>query len=355
MPRTIETFTGKYAVIGCSATLTFCTHECHPEESYFSINSDKSAQPDLIADITAPLPEGFKNRFELTFVENLDWDAYNLVPIGRRARQAHGDKGFKNMLEMTAEDGFIIISGCDRFKESRNSMQNMHYVEFSRDNADGYGCVLIPKNQNLTVEEVNQQIKSHPEISSLIKKLNKITYMPNDYQFTSCPIPYESLPTLFGKDYTELGLSESQIASLEHNKNLPEVKALYNKLSELKDKDKKQNKHEVLWTRDCASVYSSQLTRNADYFFQHNPKLVQSDIAIFQQKFALLMKQDIPTVLKNETKLIQELSDIVDKLSDINKPKIDLPGRYSPVFFEAGHEQMPAPTAKSPTDNFKII
>ncbi|MFA6302682.1 MAG: hypothetical protein WC627_06070 [Legionella sp.] len=318
MTRSIQEFKGNNAVIGCSATLSWCgTRDCHPAESFFSLNMNRETHPDLLQDITKDLPKGFKNRFQITYVENLDWDAYNLSPLNRRTYNKNGDKGFQNLWDMTTEDGFIFISGCDRHKETRNSIQNLNYVELSRDHTEDYMCVIIPKNQKLTVQEVNEQIKNHHELMSLINNLNKTTYIPAEHEFTFFNIPFAELPSVTSKIQPTYPPTAKEVFFLEKHKTIPEVQELYQALNLLKRLNTEDKVIGGVTYVDRTLPRIGALIRAVDHFFKHETTLIRRDLAIFQRKICRLIDDDPPQAFKDNPDKIAEIKNLVAQLSRI--------------------------------------
>ena len=362
MTRSMDTFTGKNVVIGCSATHHGCTHECHPHHSYYSINVERSVNPDLELDITAALPAALLNRFQVTFVENIDFDAYNDSVRGHQ-RRMNGKQGFQNMWNMTVDDGFIFIAGCHRSQEFRNSLQGLNYVEISKD-YDGEGaCVIIPKNQTLSIDQVNEQIHSNSELTSLIDTLNKINYIPAEHRFTFFTVPFGSLPTLGTRPDSILTeqLTPQQLHSLTKHKELPDVRALYNviyQLLQLPSEDPSMTKIEA----NSINLFSKQLIKHADDFFKYDTEIVKRDIAIFQRKFALLINKNQPPLIKKNTDYLLIMANILIALTAVGAIVIGgkmihsrmTTGCYLPLFFEAGSKQKLSFQAKISADKLAI-
>lgn len=318
MTRFIQEFKGNNAVIGCSATLSWCvTRDCHPEESFFSFNINRDAHPDLLQDITKDLPNGFKDRFQITYVENLDWDAYNLSPLNRRTYNKNGDKGFQNLWDMTTEDGFIFISGCDRYQETRNSLKNLKYVELFRDHYEANMCVIIPKNQKLTIQEVNKKIKNHHELRSLINNLNKTTYIPAEHEFTFFNIPFEELPSVTSKIQPTYPPTAEEVFFLEKHKTFPEVQKLYQALNLLKRLNHEDKVIAGVTYVDRTLPRIGALIRAVDHFFKHDTSLIRRDLAIFQRKICLIIDDDPPQSFIDNPDKITEIKSLVAQLSRI--------------------------------------
>lgn len=128
--RSLEDFTGKGVVIGCTHYQPRnCGSSLHSgQNDFYTIDYDDAKKPDLVLDITQTIPENYKNRFTFTLIENLDFYAYNIY-----RSKAEGTKGFDTIWNMTAEDGFIVFVGCPRQKEYRHSIHKneLKYVELN--------------------------------------------------------------------------------------------------------------------------------------------------------------------------------------------------------------------------------
>ena len=207
MPRSIDDFQGLAVVIGCTHFHSFCaTPHLHKNEKvFYSIDLNDGQNPDFAFDITHELPLAFKNKFKLTLLENLDYTAYNKS----RRYDNQGVEGFNNIWEMTAEDGFIVIVGCPRQQEFRErvTQHKLNYIELDTD----HECILIPKNQILSFEEVQEQIKklesvlrstidgatTHKKVIPNPEKVipNPEKVIPNP-ELNFCKVAYEDMDTI---------------------------------------------------------------------------------------------------------------------------------------------------------------
>lgn len=160
MGRALGEFKGRGVVIGCSNFNNSCQkqHIHQGEDNFYTIDMDPNKRPDLIFDVTSDLPEDFKSRFQLTYLECLDYTAYNDDPLSKLHKRKYGGiQGFQNIWDMTSENGFILINGCPREKMFRRqiSIRQLHYIEL-----DTAGeCILVAKNQQLSFDEVVQEIE----------------------------------------------------------------------------------------------------------------------------------------------------------------------------------------------------
>ena len=174
-PRSIDDFEGNGVVIGCSHNHLFCTNQdSHPKDLFYSIDFKKEHKPDFIFDITKKLPSAYRNRFQLTMLESLDSSAFNIC-FGH----TNGAQGFKNILSMTKENGFIFVVPSERQKEDRMCIKHMKYIELEV-NAQSH-CILIPKNQRLDIHQIYTELKKLDE--GLLKIiLNKTKLNLNDFR-----------------------------------------------------------------------------------------------------------------------------------------------------------------------------
>ncbi len=185
----IQHFSGSAVVIGCSST-QLCEHPYHTNvDEFFSIDVNASIIPDLAADIAnlsaeqiAPL----RSRFKFTLLEHLPFTAYNNSVHG----SPKGLQGFSNMLYITSYDGFIVIIGNPRIQAYRRSIyeQSLKYIESDR-NKD---IVIIPKNQQATIDEVIQQLKINQTTSGLYSP----SIVSNFDNLKFCDLSFDSLPLM---------------------------------------------------------------------------------------------------------------------------------------------------------------
>jgi hypothetical protein len=193
MTRSIGDFHGLAVVIGCTHFHNYCRtpHLHENQEVFYTIDLSAYQNPDFVLDINDKLPADFKNRFKLTLLENLDCTAYNKTMI----RKNEGEAGFNNIWEMTAEDGFIVIVGCPRQQEFRESVtrNKLNYIELDTDHM----CILIPKNQNLSFEEVQIQIeKLEPVLRNTIDHAKKHRNATPNLESNFCKFPYKNMMTM---------------------------------------------------------------------------------------------------------------------------------------------------------------
>lgn len=318
MPRTIENFKGNNAIIGCSEGVSMCDHGSHPVDTYYSLNFDSSVNPDLCIDIRSQsFPKNLHNRFLITFVENIDYIAYNNLlphyPSYPSTSLLKGEDGFKNLWDITDLNGFIVFSGCPRVKEFRNSIKKLKYLEFSRDPGADYYCVIVPKNQTLSIEEVNANIQLNPELTQLIYGLNKVSYLPRDYPFTFCNVPFNEFPTIQEESQGKEFIEQDAITLLNEHKAIPEISDLYesiNAMGETLDNNKKLN------ASLSFKSYANLLIKNADNFFKYPTSFVTRDLGEFQRKFDLLIQQESKR-LKNKEALQPAINKINQAIGDL--------------------------------------
>lgn len=272
--RPIENFKGDGAVIGCTNHPNFkCNHQgIHDDASrFYTIDYDASKSPDFVFDLTGVLPANLQNRFKLVVTENLDVYAYNA-----NTPRSKGNLGFNNLLDMTDNDGFILIIGNPRWKEYRKEVtsRNLKYIEITQGNNDDC-CILIPKNQTLDIQQVQSQI------AQLDKTLqDTVTNAMGFYEttkpaaFAFCDIPYNEMPTMrealgFEKPKTRASRkikSSTSVETVEPNSNkkdgssqtgiiahsVPKWKVSFDVPNFLKDILK--YRHPFLFTRSASSM-----------------------------------------------------------------------------------------------------
>ena len=216
MARSLREFQGKGVVIGCSASHAFCKKEFHKDtNSFYTIDFNRENNPDFVFDITHQLPDDFLLKFKLTFLECLDYSAYNNKLIS--GTNTGGAKGFDNIWQMTAEDGFILIQGCPRQKEFREQIarRQLHYLELDAE----HECILIPKNQTLTFDQVMDNINQLPQPFKFAIEKSK-TYkgsQPNT-EVKLLQTLYDTLPTF---------LEDSNSRSANAGKRIETFKKIY--------------------------------------------------------------------------------------------------------------------------------
>lgn len=147
MPRSLTEFLGTAAVIGCGWKQEHCGHRdrVHADSTlFYTLDCNEEVAPDCIYNIENPLPVEFKQRFTVILLEHLPYFAYNSVD------------GFNNIFNMAEENGYIIIMGCPGRHQLDYRRQikerNLRYVELNN------STLLIPKNQQITINELIKQI-----------------------------------------------------------------------------------------------------------------------------------------------------------------------------------------------------
>jgi len=192
MGRSHLEFQGKGVVIGCSQSHSLCKQEFHKETNHFySIDFNPENKPDFVFDITRKLPKGLESKFKLTFLEHLDYYAYNNHLTNET--KTEGTKGFDNIWAMTAEDGFILIHGCPRQKEFREQIakRQLYFLELDAE----HDCVLIPKNQTLTFDQIMDNINKLPQpFKCVIEKTKTYKGAQPNSEVTLIQASYDSLP-----------------------------------------------------------------------------------------------------------------------------------------------------------------
>jgi hypothetical protein len=153
--------TAQAVVIGCSHNNSECAHERHPsKDAFFTIDILPELEPDLCMDITKDaVPDYLKNKFQLTILEFLPFDAYNLS----KASEIDGVMGWHHIKELTHDDGFIMAVGNTSSFCFRSSLANVKFLELAHSEQLEVSVILISKNQNLTASEVKEQIQYLPQ------------------------------------------------------------------------------------------------------------------------------------------------------------------------------------------------
>lgn len=207
--RLIADFYGGTAVIGCghdghkaSCAADRAEHKLavlHADNEEFYTFDRFNSNADCVTDICEPLPHVFYQRFRFILLEYLDCYSYNddgpcsLMPNNNGIR---GRTGFQNMLDITQDDGFILILGCPRIKNFRQTifMHQLQYLEL--DPGPDSQCVLIPKNQTASIEEIRTQLTSFPpKITKMLQ--DAVSYSHRDLRIEEilfCEEPYQRMP-----------------------------------------------------------------------------------------------------------------------------------------------------------------
>lgn len=150
-------------VIGCSHDNQNCNHAIHPSrEDFYTIDIDERIKPDLRLDITqGQAPENLQNKFKLTILECLPFYAYNHDDLMMQMTGQRGQNGWDNIRKITDENGFIMIVGNSTDFRFRSSLAGLNYLEIAEYKGKP-DIILIPNNQNLSVEEVKQHLDALP-------------------------------------------------------------------------------------------------------------------------------------------------------------------------------------------------
>jgi hypothetical protein len=157
------------AVIGCSGRCDddYCDKQVHPDNrTFYHFDTNTNIHPDSSINLGLnDLPPDFNKQFKLTILEHLPYYAYNQSG-NERFREYFGDgaKAFSSMMQMTTDDGFIMIMGNPREYQFRKSIAELNYVEIAQ-RADFPQCkvVLIPKNQSIPFCQIKEKINALPK------------------------------------------------------------------------------------------------------------------------------------------------------------------------------------------------
>lgn len=199
LKRSIEEFKGDTVIIGCGNAM-ICRCHLNPcqccqrphksDERFYTIDAATYCGPDLIYNITHPLPAKLQKRFTLSILENLDASAYNprfLLDLEYKVAES-SISGFNNVKNMTTDDGFIFIIGCPRDLKFRASLKDLKYIEYDdQDSQLQHECVLIPNNQKLSIGEIQNAIRRNQILADTIYYFHRKDPTEN-IQFCSIPV-----------------------------------------------------------------------------------------------------------------------------------------------------------------------
>lgn len=209
----------KLIVIGCDIHAT-CNSKLHNSQDFFSISLDSNSS--LNIDIRGKLPEYLKGHFDLVMTENLDFTAYNT--LNYLPYSQNGINGFDNLLAMASSNGYVFIVGSARQDEFRRSVleKKLNYIELDE---KGH-CILIPKNQNLSIAEIRNSINT-TKWQTLINKAV-------DFQHSKV-IPLEHIEFCRCESY------DSITKTIKSFKNLPWNEKLKKLIKDFVKQNKKKN------------------------------------------------------------------------------------------------------------------
>ena len=239
--RPIEEFTGSGVVIGC-AQPCWGNKKLHDNSSeFYTIDRDSEMKPDLVFDITHPLPSQFHQRFQLTLVENIDAQAYNdftglgMFSSTSTPKPADGIVGFKNIWDMTHAEGFIVIVGCPRNKDCRQQIyaRNLKYIELTT------ASILIPKNQQLDLIQIQKNINALP--SALQNTIEQAKIHP--IHTSELILPPEMSDPVLSKFFKNLLTNHELQQTLNETKISDELRILMMDLAD------EVNKDELRWCK----------------------------------------------------------------------------------------------------------
>ncbi|WP_133138041.1 hypothetical protein [Legionella rowbothamii] len=174
--------TTQAVVIGCSHNNSECDHKIHPSRDiFFTIDILPKLEPDLCMDITKhSVPDYLKNKFQLTILEFLPSDVYNLNKPSRALFKIDGEMGWQHIKELTHDDGFIMVVGNITSFCYRSSLANLKFLELAHSEDLKASVILIPKNQNLTASEVKEKIlQLSPELRDSIQIATTQGFIPS--------------------------------------------------------------------------------------------------------------------------------------------------------------------------------
>lgn len=133
------------------------------------------------------VPDYLKNKFQLTILEFLPSDVYNLNKPSRALFKIDGEMGWQHIKELTHDDGFIMVVGNITSFCYRSSLANLKFLELAHSEDLKASVILIPKNQNLTASEVKEKFCSYlRNYETLFKsQLHKDLYPLNQMSFAN--------------------------------------------------------------------------------------------------------------------------------------------------------------------------
>lgn len=320
MGRSIESFTGKNAIICCSTTTSVYLNKHYSSEHYYSIslNAD-NPHIDYKLDITTEeLPSQLKARFDITYLENFEFYSYNSSTQREQNMsfwQTNDAKGFANARAMTKDDGFIIIKGCPRQNKLRKILQHLKYVEISIDGKKEQG-VIIPNDQSISIETFNQTIADNPEMIGLLRKLNN-HYFPSKPKFDFSKDSYVKFPS-FGDRAPSTGEQEptkAELESISKHKKMVHVAPLYRALKSFSQLILTEY-DEALKTK--IAPFALKLVTETDHFFKYPTSIICTDVPVLKTLLSNLIDNfntknaDIPGEYK------RGLSDILRALEKVS-------------------------------------
>lgn len=178
-------------VVGCSSTHPQCSRKLHPsKKKFFTIDAREEFKPDFCMDITdGGIPKNLNKKFQLTILEHLPHSVYNFVDYSDKNLKCDGQNGLSNILELTADNGFVLIIGNSREYRFRASLGKLNYLELASNIENDIYPVIVAKNQTLTASQVVEQLSTLPSL------LKDIITMAQNYDHCS-PLPLQKFCTL---------------------------------------------------------------------------------------------------------------------------------------------------------------
>ncbi len=332
--RSILNFKGKNAVIGCyhsrHGANSQCLGLCHPYENFFSIDNRKHASPDLnIPFSNRDLPEIYNQKFSLTLVENLHPDSYTNYFL-------------KNIFAITNDDGFIFIKSCPRERDFRILLKGKRYIELPNDFEEN-SCVLIPKDQTISIDELKQKIKKNSAVSRLILAVTPATQATNIDVLTYCNIDADTLP----KTVDNLAAKNVPNEHLRQSKLKEEIENLYVELKKLSNYATSVNPTYNHHLRNPTLDLAKCLIKKSNDFFSQ-PEIERDDkmVAYKNEMSTILTNILNEDLVKSDKFVLRILANIAVVLLlpiagifavgyQMHQTKKTC-GRYLPLFFDDG-------------------
>jgi len=213
----IDDFKGNAVIIGCGRIHSGACKILHGDsKEFFTIDiNNNNINPDLQLDITTPtLPDSLRGRFQITIMEGLPFFCYN----------QDGDStnfGFKNILDITKENGFIVISACAPKREFRDCLKDLKYIEVTS------RIVFFSKNQSLSIDDIKLQFKNDLFLNNTLKNcirsdrkkiFQDYKTLESDYleNFNYCTKRFDIYPSIFPEtieDYSSTTMKDCKVVT----------------------------------------------------------------------------------------------------------------------------------------------
>lgn len=294
MPRELHEFNGEGVVVGCGES--YCnndnSHYHHNKnQEFYTVDLMDDCMPDLRHDLRTPFPEGFNGRFNLTLLEFMDSFAYSAnkprnIFDPTRHEPASIAPGLKNAFTITKEDGFILIMGCPAVAFYRRWPAHIKYCEIKMTQGhDLDTCVLIPKNQAWSLEEMKAAIRRDVFLSTTLNYFFSEYFLDKE-EFKFSDTPYAALLDFDRRDksfatnfYTKVDSSYQNLSTAIINLEL-----LY------PHNDNAEN------IEEARRITRNLQTELSDFYenYPKNPPASAAKLALFKKNFENLLYPENP-------------------------------------------------------------